>query len=313
MTMLSSSPSSARLYALLLKLRPLERGTLMPFSGELVHAAFLDWVRVAAPDVAHWLHEGNKLRLFTCSSLRFPLPTTRMREAERENRHLSLDSTNTYTVRVTLLRGELFPLLYEALLRFNGSTSGIKQPFMRLGRQAFALEEVVTTDVSGWTGFTSYDALLEQAKTSKMSNALGLEFASLTAFSWTNKTYGNFYANVPLPAYIFPMLAKRWHAVAPPALTSSVQTEYIEHYVQNDGMILRDYDLHSHIVTFPRHPQRGFVGTCHYTLRQAPEDIASEENTEMSVQQQIVLLAQFAFYSGIGYKTAMGMGQVRVL
>ena len=313
MDMLSSSPSSARLYALLLKLRPLERGTLMPFSGELVHAAFLDWVRVAAPEVAEWLHEGNKLRLFTCSSLRFPLPITRVREAERENTHLSLDPTKTYTVRVTLLRGELFPLLYEALLRFNMSTGRMQQPFMRLGKQAFALEEVTTSDASGWTGFTSYDALLEQAKTSKVSNSVGLEFDSLTAFSWTNKMYGNYYANVPLPAYIFPMLAKRWHAVAPPALASSVQPERVEYYMQNDGMILHEYDLHSHIVTFPRHPQRGFVGTCHYALRRAEEDISPGENTALSVQQQILLLAQFAFYSGIGYKTAMGMGQVRVL
>ena len=228
MDMLSSAPSSARLYALLLKLRPLGRGTLMPFSGELVHAAFLDWVRVAAPEVAEWLHEGNKLRLFTCSSLRFPLPTTRVHVAERENTHLPLDPAKTYTVRITLLRGELFPLLYEALLRFDMSTRGVQQPFMRLGKQAFALEEVTTSDTSGWTGFTSYDALLEQVKTSQGSNILGVEFASLTAFSWTNRTYGNYYANVPLPAYIFPMLAKRWQVVAPPTLTSSVQPERVE-------------------------------------------------------------------------------------
>ncbi len=71
----------ARLYAFVLKLRPIEYGTLMPFSGELVHAAWLDWLGSAAPDVASWLHEGNKPRLFTCSSLQFPVPVPRMREA----------------------------------------------------------------------------------------------------------------------------------------------------------------------------------------------------------------------------------------
>ena len=39
----------ATLYALLLQLRPLQRGTLMPFSGELVHGAFLHWLQHAAP------------------------------------------------------------------------------------------------------------------------------------------------------------------------------------------------------------------------------------------------------------------------
>ncbi len=313
MEMLSSSPSSARLYALLLKLRPLERGTLMPFSGELVHAAFLDWVRVAAPDVAEWLHEGNKLRLFTCSSLGFPLPPTRMREAERENTHLPLDPTKTYTVRITLLRGELFPLLYQALLRFDTSKQDITQPFMRLGKQGFALEEVSTTDTSGWTGFTSYTDLIEQAKTYKGSGSLQMAFASLTAFSWTNKQYGNYYANMPLPQYIFPMSAKRWQMVAPPALASVVQPEKIEQYVRDDGMVISEYNLHSHIVTFPRHPQRGFVGTCRYLLRRAEHETTEVENDQLSVQQQVMLLAHFAFYSGIGYKTAMGMGQVRVL
>ena len=73
----------ATLYALLLQLRPLQRGTLMPFSGELVHGAFLHWLQHAAPDVATWLHDGNKRRLFTCSSLQFPLPAQRMFERHR--------------------------------------------------------------------------------------------------------------------------------------------------------------------------------------------------------------------------------------
>ncbi len=33
--------------------------------------------------------------------------------------------------------------------------------------------------------------------------------------------------------------------------------------------------------------------------------------TPLTVRQQIFLLAMFAFYCGIGYKTAMWMGQVR--
>src|ERR1700753_3289141 len=91
--MQTSLPStfSSRLYALLLQMRPCEGGhTLMPFSGELVHAAFLNWVRTSAPDVATWLHAGNKRRLFTCSSLQFPLSPARMREAEKNNTHLPL-------------------------------------------------------------------------------------------------------------------------------------------------------------------------------------------------------------------------------
>src|SRR5205814_8342114 len=79
-----SPASPTKLYALLLKLRPLQQGTLMPFSGELVHGAWLDWLRSAAPVVATWLHEVNKRRFFTCSSLQYPLAVSRMRDAETE-------------------------------------------------------------------------------------------------------------------------------------------------------------------------------------------------------------------------------------
>src|SRR5260221_12634538 len=100
----ASSPTApTRLYALLLKLRPLQRGTLMPFSGELVHGAFLHWLKNAAPDVATWLHDGNKRRLFTCSSLQFPIPAQRMFEADRMNVHLPLHPEKTYSLRITLL------------------------------------------------------------------------------------------------------------------------------------------------------------------------------------------------------------------
>jgi hypothetical protein len=46
-----SPTSPAKLYAFFLKLRPLQEGTLMSFSGELVHAAWLEWLRSAALDV----------------------------------------------------------------------------------------------------------------------------------------------------------------------------------------------------------------------------------------------------------------------
>ena len=60
MTTSLSSTTPSKLYAFQLKLRPLERGTIMPFTGEMVHAAWLEWIRAEAPDVSAFLHEGNK-------------------------------------------------------------------------------------------------------------------------------------------------------------------------------------------------------------------------------------------------------------
>lgn len=317
---ISHSPTCpAKLYAFQLKLRPLQRGTLMPFSGELVHGALLDWLRAAAPDVATWLHDGNKQRLFTCSSLQFPLVEARMREAERNNVHLPLDPEKTYTIRITLLLGELFPLFHKALMHFNTAESGAeKPPFMRIAKQLFLLEEVIADNdgASDWTGFTSFARLVEKAKTLRLGKVepLGLEFASLTTFNRANKrsqVYGGHYARIPLPQYIFPGLARRWQELAPPGLAGIVQTERLEQYIEDEGIVINNYDLKPHHVYFTKHMQLGFVGMCKYDLR-GPDEQVTEE-APLTVRQQILLLAQLAFYCGVGYKTAMGMGQVRVV
>jgi hypothetical protein len=307
--------TSAKLYSLQLRLRPLERGTLMPFSGELVHGAWLKWIRETAPDVATMLHEGNQRRLFTCSSLQFPLPPGRMRRAEQENTHLPLEPEQTYTLRITLLVGELYQLFYSTLMSFN-MTGAKSLPFVVIGKQTFLLEEVISSpdDPSGWTGFTSFASLVEQARARSLGRAqlLELEFASLTTFNWlhiANKIYGSHYARLPLPRYLFPGLAKRWHEVAPPELAHVVQVDRVRAYVEAEGVVIEDYNLQSHCVQFAEHPQKGFVGTCTYLLREPDEP--SNADAPLTVRQQIVLLSQLAFYTGVGYKPAMGMGQVR--
>jgi len=312
--------SPAKLYAFLLKLRPIQEGTMMPFSGELVHAAWLDWLRSAAPDVAAWLHEGNKRRLFTCSGLQFPLPQAKMLEVERNNVHWPLTPEKTYTIRITLLLGELFPLFYKALTDFK-QTDGVgrsRPPFMRLGRQSLLLEEVLieNNDATGWTGFTSFAGMVESVLARKLGNAvpLKLEFASLTTFNRgnaKNRQYGNYSARLPLPYYVFPYLAKRWNELAPPELAQLVQTEAIEQYALDEGVIIADYDLKPHTAKFTTHWQQGFIGTCKYLLRSPDDPLIGE--TPLTVRQQMLLLGQLAFYCGVGYKTSMGMGRTRMV
>jgi hypothetical protein len=309
------STSPARLYALLLTLRPLQPGTLMPFCGELVHGAFLRWLKYAAPEVATWLHDGNKRRLFTCSSLQFPFPEPRIIEAQWGNVHLPLSPEKTCTVRITLLLGELLPLFHNALLHFMTPKRGAeKPPFIQIGRQLFTLEEVIADDdeASGWIGFTSFNTLVEQAQALRFGKVepLAMEFASLTTFNRANqrsRIYGGHSARLPLPLYVFPGLARRWQELAPPDLAHLVQMERIEQYVADDGVIIEDYDLKPHRVHFTTHVQPGFIGKCRYDLR-GPDEPVTEE-TPLTVRQQLWLLGQIAFYCGIGTKTAMGLGQ----
>jgi CRISPR-associated endoribonuclease Cas6 len=310
-----------RLYAFLLRIRPVQAGSLMAFSGELVHGAFLRWLRQTAPDVSEWLHDGNKRRLFTCSSLQFGLPLHRMLNAERENVHLPLDPQKTYLIRVTLLLGELFPLLHESLLQFYPQSDQDASQFLQIGKQRFTLEEVIMTPThpSGQCGFASLNKLVEQAQALNTSDLeeLTLAFDSLTTFNRTNRNgYGVHNALLPLPHYLFPNLARRWEDIAPPELASLVQPRLIEDYALQDGVIIIDYDLHPHHVHFTTHQQLGFVGRCTYRLRDPARLATPPDNPDpspLSLPQQLWLLAQLAFYSGIGYKTSMGLGRSKAL
>jgi hypothetical protein len=316
-----NTPSPGRLYAFLLRLRPLGKGTLMPFSGQQVQGAWIKWVKSTAPDVAAWLDEGRKRRPYTCSSLQFPLSESRIRNAERENRHLLLNPEKVYTVRITLLQGDLlFPILYEALLqRGIRGPEASSRPFMQIGEQPFLLEAMVSKadDGTGWAGFSSFYSLVEEIarKVFLPVVSLEMEFASLTAINWIHpeiKTYGGYYGYLPLPRFIFPALARRWQELAPPELSGFVQKERIEDYISAEGMVIDDYELRTHQVHFPRFLQRGFVGFCRYLLR-GPDERPPTPDAPLTVRQQIYLLARFAFYAGIGYKPTMGMGQVRMV
>jgi CRISPR/Cas system endoribonuclease Cas6 (RAMP superfamily) len=187
---------------------------------------------------------------------------------------------------------------------------------MQLGKQQFLLEEVVfdTDDSSGWTGFTSFDKLADKARTLKLGRMepLTLEFSSLTTFNRSNtrnRIYGPHTALLPLPQYVFPGLARRWQELAPPELAGMVQADCVEQSALDDGIIIADYNLKPHTVKFTTHWQQGFVGRCKYLLRGPDESITGE--APLTLRQQILLLAQLAFYCGGGSKTAMGMGRAR--
>ena len=202
-------------------------------------------------------------------------------------------------------------------MRFHTHDNQPETPFfIQLGKQRFTLDDIVLSNnaTSDWTGSTSLNTLIEKARTSRLSAIapLTLEFGSLTTFSRSgskDKKYAAHFARLPLPEYVFPNIAKRWDDIAPPELAPLVQRYAIEDFIHNDGIIIVDYDLKPHHVHFTTHEQPGFLGTCTYHLR-GPDDAPPSESS-LTIRQQILLLSQLAFYSGIGYKTAMGLGQAR--
>ena len=90
-------------------------------------------------------------------------------------------------------------------------------------------------------------------------------------------------------------LLARWNVFAPLTLPDDVRR-----YAQECLAVSR-YRLQSHAVQFGQAISVGFTGQCQYTaLVWDPYWL-----------RVVSLLAAYAFYSGVGLRTTVGMGQVR--
>ena len=89
------------------------------------------------------------------------------------------------------------------------------------------------------------------------------------------------------------------------------ESDRIQAYIETEGLVIDDYQLQTHNAHFSQYTQPGFVGTCRYLLRGPDDPLTAEE--PLTLRQQILLLSWFAFYTGVGYKPTMGMGQTRLV
>lgn len=340
------------LYALMLKLRPQRAGDLLPNAGHLAHAALLHWFAQVDPSLSARLHEPNAGRPFTCSSLWFP-NEHEVALAQRENRRLPILPSQVYWLRLTLLRDELFQTLTTRFFQPVARPIGVAGhprldlPSLRLGGMTFEISALVALppDTEGqrpgsisWAGYSSYEQLVEQARrldpASSAAQQLGLEFRSPTAFSDGQMAWGKRMHLFPDPDRVFDRLARVWNEWAPAALALDVLA--LQAYTR-EWVAVAHHDLETRLFHFDRYSQVGFTGQCLYRLMDVrpraragkvvpketgqraaamPGDCIEPPATVgagLAPAQVLHLLAEFAFYAGVGQKTAMGMGQTRPL
>jgi CRISPR-associated endoribonuclease Cas6 len=339
------------LYALMLKLRPQGAGDVLPNAGHLAHAALLHWFAQVDPALAAWLHEPNAKRPFTCSSLWFP-NEREVALAQRENRRLPILPGQVYWLRLTLLRDELFQTLttrfFQPVVRTPGDKGppGLDLPSLRLGGVSFEISGLVALppEIDGqqsgsvsWAGYTTYERLVEQAcaldPASPAAQHIGMQFRSPTAFSDGQVAWGKRMHLFPDPDRVFDRLARVWNEWAPVDL--ALDAPLIQAYARA-WVAVAAHELATRLFHFDRYAQVGFTGQCLYRLMDAGPRAttrkAAHRNAEQTARndymniselpatvgaglapaQGLHLLAAFAFYAGVGQKTAMGMGQARL-
>lgn len=261
------------LYALVMRLRPAQGGA-PPTPGNRIQALFLDLVREVEPDLSAQLHADAVGKPYTIAML----------PADGHRR-------TTLDLRVTLLHADLFAPFSRALLQ---QTS--QHATMRLGQTTLLLTDVLGTPGSHpWAG---YDCAADLADVVQPQRDVTLCFVTPTAFTQGSTGKGNRkrIGVLPLPETVFGSLARRWNEVVPEPL----RVDLAQVKAASSETLVSRYRLETETTDVAPGVQLGFVGQCSYQFPDQPDQA-----------RLLTLLADAAFYLGVGAKTTRGMGLCR--
>lgn len=301
---LLQSTGRGELFALQLRLHPLEAGWVVANAGPQLQAAFLDLVRQADPALAEALHLPNRRRPYTLGLLQGfnTLTASQQTEALDRGQELAVHPGQVYWLRLTVLNDALFDTFSRVLLL------KAQELILRVGTASFAVSRILTKaedtqENRSWVATSSFASLYQLVRAQE---AYRLEFHTPTVFSLGNKSWGKHLHLFPEPAYVFESIANQWENFAPQPLRLSMHA-LTPHGIGQwcaEHLVASHYALTTSHLYAKKFGQVGFQGTITYEVK---GDRTTSEALWLS------LFARFAFFSGVGYKTTMGMGQTRCL
>lgn len=190
-------------------------------------------------------------------------------------------------VRFTLLEDRPFLQLAGYLLGIHRGV-GLKL----MGSPVTAKDVlVVPTAEDPWPGHADPLDLYEQATG---GDTIGLIFASPTTFRRGDKNMP-----LPLPRLVFQGLYEKWHHFCPERPLKGDLLDFVDRYV-----FPSEFNIHTDTINYGKNALFvGFVGNCTFGMGRQVARIYPDYS------RQLDLLARLAFYTGVGQKTTMGMGQ----
>jgi len=277
---------SRSLHSLVVTMTPLHPATVKKSMGHQVHGAFLQTIRQADEALADALHVPNvAVRPFTVSMLRGTPPP--------KNDRLHLSPQETYWLRFTTLSEPLYERFMARFLHGGGI------PTIRLGSAELLVREVCATrEGHPWAGHATWSQLVRDARPKPQ---IHMAFVSPTAFGFGQKPWGKKAMVLPVPETVFGSLARSWNHLAPAPF--HIDRRQLRAYLDDHVVIERLSNLQTRMLNLRRSLQVGFVGRVTYGLMLRDD----------TARAQLNALADLAFYSGVGMKTTMGMGQCRRL
>lgn len=164
------------------------------------------------------------------------------------------------------------------------------QPIVRLGARPCRVE-AVSLDTPGWCGIGTWADLTHE----KAGRFMHFAFETPTAITKNDGRGRRFTSVFPMPSDLFAGLERRWRMLDGPPLPRD-----LGQFTQAGGCLVSRYDLHTVMFRTVDRTQVGFTGSVMFECL--------PDRTYISA---LNALARLAYFSGVGYQTARGMGMVR--
>jgi CRISPR-associated endoribonuclease Cas6 len=281
-----TTPQDSNLISLVLLLRPLKQpeNSLPIWWGSAAHALLLRVINSADEALAKACHDEKGTRPFSVSTLigRFP------------GRKFVPEAS--YVLRFTALNSGVAKIISEAT-----QPAGMLAPgaTIELDRLEFQIEKAVCDHAEQLqAGTSSYQELMSKSLLASQPPAkeIGFQFNSPTYFS-SDKTESarNKQYPFPLPELIFGNLLDRWNDFGLLAFPPELRRYAAE------CLLIKRFDLKSRRIPVVGGIQVGMVGRVFFVT----------SNYDRYWMSLLHVLAEYAFYSGVGAKTALGLGQAQ--
>ena len=302
-------------------------GTILPdWMGERVRGALLGLVKAQDDDVATMAHADRTVQPYTVAWLG---PRGEIRPGTRGTvRWTVLEPAMAHFLATRVLPdiGETFDLSGQA---WRVTTRGVPptadetgarpetevsvaggasaasgavfgEPGVASSPGALAPTVVMGTPGAPWAGTGTCEALarLHLIGGRRPAPRVELQFTTPTTFHSQGRSLP-----LPLPRLVFGSLLDRWNAFAPLRIDPEILV------VVEQACTIARYDLRTEAVPLGGGLQIGFVGRCTYGLPPGRGVRPADEYA----WRVLHLLANFAFFAGVGAKTTMGMGTVRMV
>lgn len=257
-------------YSVIVRFRAREDIYFNYYPSESLHGMLFYLLKKRDAEKVDFLHDEYESKPFTISPI---IPYLKWRNGKKY-----LKKGDKHFFRITFLEDQWYKLFMEYFLYHRDE--------LRLRGSKIEIIEVLTnSDEDKKCNSITPEKLRKESQTRQK---IRIKIHSTTTFRDDDR-----HIVFPRVNYLFNSLYSKWEEF-------SEQDLIIEREDFNQIYVSR-YDLKSAMEKFNEYPIKGFQGECEYEI---DSKLSKEKVKDLN------LLADFAFYSGVGYKTTMGLGQV---